>query len=67
MWCSTLGPKLFILYINCICNVSPVLKFILFDDDTNIFCSGCGIVKLSIIVSNELDKLNEWFAVNTLS
>ena len=59
--------KLFILYINDICNVSPVLKFILFADDTNIFCSGSDIVQLSIIVSNELDKLNEWFAVNKLS
>ena len=60
---SILGPKLLILYINDICNVSPVLKFILFADDTNIFCSGSDIVQLSIIVSNELDKLNEWFAV----
>ena len=57
----------FILYINDISNVSPVLKFILFADDTNIFCSGSDIVQLSIIVSNELDKLNEWFAVNKLS
>ena len=64
---SILGPKLFILYINDICNVSPVLKFILFAGDTNIFCSGSDIVQLSIIVSNELDKLNEWFAVNKLS
>ena len=58
---SLLGPKLFIglLYINDICNVSPVLKFIRFADDTNIFCSGSDIVQLSIIVSNELDKLNE--------
>ena len=64
---SILGPKLFILYINDICNVSPVLKFILFADDTNIFCSGSDIVQLSIIVSNELDKLSEWFAVNKLS
>ena len=61
---SILGPKLFILYINDICNVSPVLKFILFADDTNIFCSGSDIVQLSIIVSSELDKLNEWFAVS---
>ena len=64
---SILGPKLFILYINDICNVSPVLKFILFADNTNIFCSGSDILQLSIIVSNELDKLNEWFAVNKLS
>ena len=60
MWCTP-------WYVNDICNVSPVLKFILFADDTNIFCSGSDIVQLSIIVSNELDKLNEWFAVNKLS
>ena len=46
---------------------SPVLKFILFADDTHIFCSGSDIIQLSIIISNELDKLNEWFAVNQLS
>ena len=54
---SILGPKLFILYINDICNVSPVLKFILFADDTTIFCPG--LVQLSIIVSNELEQFNE--------
>ena len=53
---------------NCLyCNVSPVLTFILFADDTNIFCPGSDLVQLSIIVSNELDKLNKWFAVNKLS
>ena len=36
---SILGPKLFILYINDICNVTDILNFILFADDTNIFCS----------------------------
>ena len=37
---SVLGPKLFILYINDLCNVSKLLKFILFADDTNIFRHG---------------------------
>ena len=64
---SILGTKLFIPYINDICNVSPVLKLVLFADVTNIFCSGSDIVQISIIVSNELDNLNEWFAVNKLS
>ena len=31
---SIRGPKLFILYINDICNISPVLNFILFADNT---------------------------------
>jgi hypothetical protein len=64
---SILGPKLFILYINDICNVSKLLKFVLFADDTNIFCSGENMEHLSKIISEELDKLNIWFAVNKLS
>ena len=36
---SVLGPLLFILYINDICNVSKVFDCILFADDTNLFCS----------------------------
>ena len=35
---SVLGPILFIIYINDICNVSDVVKCVLFADDTNIFC-----------------------------
>ena len=36
---SILGPILFILYINDMCNVSTLLKPILFADDTNLFYS----------------------------
>ena len=36
---SILGPLLFLLYINDLCNVSKVLDFIVFPDDTNIFFS----------------------------
>jgi hypothetical protein len=52
---------------NDICNVSDLLKFVLFADDTNIFCSGEKLECISKVVSNELDKLNVWFAVNKLS
>ena len=34
---SILGPLLFLLYINDICNVSAIAKLILFADDTNFF------------------------------
>ena len=34
---SILGPLLFILYINDMCDVSKLLHIILFADDTNIF------------------------------
>ena len=55
---SILGPKLFILYINDICNTSSLLKFILFADDTTIFWSGRDLTELSKHMSKELVKLS---------
>ena len=43
---SVLGPMLFNMYINDICNVSKSLKFILFADDTNILVSGENLQQL---------------------
>ena len=37
---SVLGPLLFLIYINDLCNVSQDGKFILFADDTNLFVAG---------------------------
>ena len=64
---SILGPKLFILYINDICNVSSLFKYILFADDTNLFCSGKDLGILSKQICLELNKLDNWFAINKLS
>ena len=64
---SILGPKLFILYINDICNASTSLKFILFADDTNVFYSGVDIHIICECISRELDKLHVWLSVNKLS
>ena len=44
-----------------------MLKFILFADDANLFCSGNDLTKLSEIDNHELSKLKNWFAVNMLS
>ena len=52
--CSIPGPKLFILYINDLCNISTLLKFIHLADDTNIFCSGKDQTQLSKIINTEL-------------
>ena len=62
-----LGPILFILYINDMCNVSTLLKPVLFADDTNLFYFGKDIKELCSVVSIELDKLCKWFQVNKLS
>ena len=64
---SVLGPVLFILYINDVCNVSSVLKFVLFADDTNIFCSNTSLHELQDTINTELAKLSIWFSVNRLS
>ena len=55
---SVLGPRLFILYINDICNVSKILKLLLFADDTNILYSDENVKNLNNVVNTELDKLN---------
>ena len=62
-----LGPNLFILYMNYICNVSSLLRFVLFADDTNLLSSGDDVKEISKTLSKQLDKLNSWFAVNKLS
>ena len=62
---SILGPILFLIYINDICNVSDLL--VLFADDTNIFCSGNSPVELQVILNHELSKLYVWFSVNKFS
>ena len=64
---SILGPKLFILYINDIVQVSDLLKLIIFADDTNAFYSGENIRNVANTVSSELNKLKIWFGVNKLS
>ena len=64
---SILGPLLFLIYINDICNVSKVLDFILFADDTNIFFSHKDELFLSQTLNSELLSLSEWCKVNKLS
>ena len=53
--------------MNDICNVSDVLRFILFADDTNGFKSGFDLNELADIITYELDKLQIWFNTNKLS
>ena len=64
---SILGPALFILYINDMCNVSMLMKSIVFADDTNFFYSGDNLSQVCETVSTELDKLHSWFHVNKRS
>ena len=64
---SILGPALFILYVNDMCNVSKSLKSILFADDTNLCYAGKDLKEVCELVSRELNILHMWFQVNKLS
>ena len=48
---SVLGPTLFLLYINDLCNTFDDLKFVLFADDKNIFCSGNSMMELEMLLN----------------
>ena len=64
---SILGPLLFIIYVNDLCNVSKILEPIVFADDTNLFFSHKNIKDLFQAVNSELGKVFQWFNANNLS
>ena len=64
---SILGPALFILYVNDMCNVSSIMKSILFADDTNFFLVGDDLKEVCETMSFELYKQSRWFQANKLS
>uniref|UniRef100_A0A3Q2ZQH6 Reverse transcriptase domain-containing protein n=1 Tax=Kryptolebias marmoratus TaxID=37003 RepID=A0A3Q2ZQH6_KRYMA len=64
---SVLGPKLFILYVNDLVNVSGLLKCVLFADDTTFICLGEDIEQMLEMMQTEFVKIQTWFKVNKLS
>ena len=64
---SVLGPLLFLLYIKDLPNVSNMLSFYLFADDTNIFFESDNLGTLQKTVDHELKKLVMWLNANCLA
>uniref|UniRef100_A0AAX7V8P7 Reverse transcriptase domain-containing protein n=1 Tax=Astatotilapia calliptera TaxID=8154 RepID=A0AAX7V8P7_ASTCA len=60
---SVLGPKMFIMYLNDICRVSEILKFVIFADDTNILCAGGELPQVLEMITQELTILKKWFDI----
>ena len=69
MWCPTrfCVRTNFFYHLHQRCNVSDVVKCVLFADDTNIFCSERNLTDLQLTLNRELGKLLVWFSVNKLS
>ena len=63
---STLGPLLFLIYINDIVNCSEILKFILFADNTTIMYEHSKLDELKIRLELECNKVIDWFSANKL-
>lgn len=63
---SILGPLLFLIYINDICNVTKKLKYILYADDTSLFMSDTNIDNLILNFNLELQNVSQWLLVNKL-
>ena len=64
---SVLGPILFLLYINDLPNISPVVKSILFADDTTLICNDKSIINLENKIKHGTDTLYSWLNINILS
>ena len=64
---STLGPLLFLLYINDIANSSDKLHFRLFADDTNLFYAAKTSDELQRVMNEELKHVLRYCKINKLS
>ena len=63
---STLGPLLFLLYINDMSNSSRLLRFTLFADDSTTTYTGSDLDIVKETVESEIKKVLIWLAANKL-
>ena len=64
---STLGPLLFLLYINDLPNCSNKLSFRIFADGTNVFYTSANLQYLESVMNDELKLVFKYCTTNKLS
>jgi hypothetical protein len=64
---STVGPALFLIYINNISKVNIMGKLFLFADDTALVSTGCTWDEVFTNASLDLSRLKNWFDHNSLT
>ena len=64
---STLGPALFLLYINDLYYACQKSELVLFADDTNLFLFGESCDNLFDKCNVELSNIHRWFVLNKLT
>ena len=64
-----LGLLLFLVYINDIPNARKFFNFLMYADDTNLYCclEDINHVNIQAILNRELDQIHNWFIANGLS
>ena len=64
---STLGPLLFLLYVNDLPNCVDNLSVLSFVDDTNLFYSSDNLKQLESVMNRQLKQIYNYCALNKLS
>lgn len=64
---SILGPILFLIYINDKCNVSDMLSYVLFLDDTRLLLTDNDLCNLNVKLTQELHNIFKWVTANKLT
>ena len=64
---STLGPLLFLIYINDLPNCKLVAKTRLYADDSNLTFSAKNVIEVQELINKDLQKVHVWLRANKLT